>query len=481
MDKTIAQVGENTFELSVDHKPGMRVPGIIYASRALFEKASEDKAIDQVANSAMLPGVVRAAYAMPDIHWGYGFPIGGVVATDASNGVVSPGGVGFDINCGVRLLTTTMSRTELAPKEGELAHELSRSIPKGLGRHGSIKVGTQEMKKVMLKGAAWAVGAGYGRPEDLEVIEENGAFKGADPEKVSKRAFERGTDQPGTLGAGNHFVEVQYVDEVFDEDAARAFGVQKGQVVAMIHSGSRGVGHQVCTDYVKVLDSAARRYQIELPDRQLACAPIDSPEGQDYLAAMYAAANYAFANRQCLAHWVRRSFETIFSTGEHNLGLDLLYDVGHNLAKFEEHDVAGKRTRLLVHRKGATRAFGPGDPRIPARYREVGQPVIVPGDMGTSSYLLAGVSTSYERSWGSTCHGAGRMLSRHQAKKQVRGDELRRDLESKGIHVVAGNYGLLAEEAPIAYKDVNLVVDVCEKVGLSKRVARLKPMIVLKG
>lgn len=478
----IERITEYQWRLPITAKPGMRVPGLVFANEHLITKAGEDKALEQVANVAFLPGIVSASIAMPDIHWGYGFPIGGVAATDPdAGGVVSPGGVGFDINCGVRLLKTNMRAEEVADTIPRLLHELGRSIPKGVGSKGRLKIARSEMEELITRGVAWAIERGHGWDEDAELCEEGGCLKGAEPSAVSKRAYERGADQPGTLGSGNHFLEVQVVQKVDDETTAEAFGLFEGQLVVMIHSGSRGVGHQIATDYLKVMDRASSQWGFELPDRQLAAAPVDSPEGKQYLSAMACAVNYAFVNRQILASWARESFEYVFKKSAKAMGMHLLYDVCHNIAKFEEHEVSGKKKRLCVHRKGATRAFGPGNPAIPLAYRDTGQPVLIPGDMETGSYVLVGTEEGQRLAWGSACHGAGRMLSRSAAKRMVKSAELRRELEAKGIVVIAGHMGLLAEEAPEAYKNVDEVVEVTHGAGLAKKVARLRPLGVVKG
>lgn len=477
----VVQIKPYVYELPLSYKSGMKVPGVIFASESLLLAAAEDKAIEQVANVAFLPGIVKASYAMPDIHWGYGFPIGGVAATRVADGVVSPGGVGFDISCGVRLLRTNLVAADYLDNIAEIMHELARNIPKGLGGKGKIKLGITDIDSVLQKGARWCLENGFGWAEDADVIEQEGTYKQANPELVSKHAKERGLAQLGTVGSGNHFVEVQEVVEVFSEKAADVFGIFKGQLCVMIHSGSRGVGHQVCTDYLKEMDKAVQALGIYLPDRQLACAPIKSDAGQRYLAAMAAAANYGLANRQAIAHWVRQSFEYLFKASAESLGMWLVYDVSHNVAQLEEHQVDGRVEQLCVHRKGATRAFGPGRPEVPAVYRDVGQPVIIPGDMGRASFLLVGTEKAMQESWGSTCHGAGRMLSRKQAVKRMRGQELKAELEAKGIAVEAGNIRLLSEEAPYAYKDVSEVVEVCQAAGLSQKVAKMRPLGVLKG
>jgi len=481
MIEILEQIDENIWRIPVGYKTGMRVPGIVYASEALLIKAQEDKALEQVANVSHLPGIVLASYAMPDIHWGYGFPIGGVAATDYEEGTISPGGVGFDINCGVRLIRTDLLVSDVKSSFEKLMIEIARNVPKGVGSRGKIRLSQREMADLMEEGVTWVIKRGYGWQEDIELAEDGGCLKGADPSKVSNRAFERGRDQVGTLGAGNHFLEVQEVVDIFDEVAANAFGLFKGQLVIMIHSGSRGVGHQICTDYIKVMDRVVNRLGIVLPDRQLGCAPIHSQEGRDYYSAMACAVNYAFTNRQILAHWVRQSFEHVLKKSAESLGMGLVYDVCHNIAKIEEHDVDGRRRKLCVHRKGATRAFGPNNPLVPAPYREIGQPVLIPGDMGSASYVLVGTDKAMKETFGSTCHGAGRVMSRSQAKKKVNAQELRQNLESMGIKVIAGSLGLLSEEAPVAYKDVSQVVEVCHKSGIAKKVAKMRPLGVLKG
>ncbi len=478
----LERVSEFLWKLPTSYKRGMRVPGLIFANEHLIEKALEDKAVEQVASVAFLPGIVGASIAMPDIHWGYGFPIGGVAATDPEiGGVVSPGGVGFDINCGVRLVRTDLSADEVANLMPRLMAELGRSIPKGVGSKGRIKVGRKEMEALMVEGVDWALERDLGWEEDADTCEEGGKLSGADPSKVSGRAFERGTDQVGTLGSGNHFLEVQRVDEIYEAAIAEELGLFEGQLVVMIHSGSRGVGHQIATDYIKVMDRAISRLGISLPDRQLAAAPIDSPEGKDYLSAMACAVNYAFVNRQVLLHWTRDSFEYVFKKSARSMGMSLVYDVSHNIAKMEEHEVDAAKKTLCVHRKGATRAFPPGHRALPAKYVSIGQPVLIPGDMETGSFVLIGTREGMKLSWGSACHGAGRLLSRGAAKRQIKGEALRKELESRGIIVVAGHMGLLSEEAPAAYKDVGEVVDVTHGAGLARKVARLRPLGVVKG
>ncbi|HSA60260.1 MAG TPA: RtcB family protein [bacterium] len=460
----------------------MRVDGIIYASEKILPSITEDKALDQVKNVATLPGIVRASYAMPDIHWGYGFPIGGVAAFDPSGGVVSPGGVGYDINCGVRLLRTNLTRSDLQGRLRNLIEALFREIPSGVGAHRKdLKMGLSDLKRLLRKGARWAVENGYGEPEDIEHLESQGTIPDAAPEEVSERARERGKDQCGTLGSGNHFVEVDYVEQIFDREAAAAFGLFEGQVVVHIHSGSRGLGYQVCDDFLGVMLAASRRYGIELVDRQLCCAPLASDEARRYLGAMAAAANFAFGNRQVMADSVRRAFARELGRSPRDLGIETVYDVAHNIAKFEEHEVEGKRRSLCVHRKGATRAFPPGHPEIPEAYREVGQPVLIPGDMARYSYVAAGTETAWRETFGSSCHGAGRMMSRMKAKKAARGRRIYEEMERQGIILRSATLDGALEEIPEAYKDVADVMDVVVGAGLCRAVARLKPVGVIKG
>jgi len=459
----------------------MRVPARLYADEALIEAASEDRSLEQLLNTATLPGIVNYALAMPDIHQGYGFPIGGVVATRLPSGVISPGGVGYDINCGVRLLTTRLHEEEIRPHLERLMGALFRDVPSGVGRGHAQALGGREMDQVLERGAAWAVSRGYGTQEDLEHAEELGTMRGADAAAVSDRAKTRAKDELGTLGSGNHFLEIDVVDRVFDPAVAQRFGLAEGSVVVWIHSGSRALGHQVCTDYVRELQAAGQRYGIELPDRELACAPFDSPEGKRYFAAMAAAANYAWANRQMMTHLARQAFERVLAGQVRDWHLTLLYDVAHNIAKVEEHTVDGERVKLCVHRKGATRAFGPGHPAVPQRYRDVGQPVLIPGSMGSASYILVGTEEAMRQTFGSTCHGAGRVKSRHAAKRGVSGQELRQKMEREGIVVRTESLSDLAEEAPEAYKDVDRVVEVVHQAGLARKVARTRPIGVMKG
>jgi len=476
----LKKIDDYRWEIPQSYKAGMVVPGLIFASEAMLNHIWEEQVFQQVANVAFLPGIVDHSLAMPDIHWGYGFPIGGVAATRIKDGVVSPGGVGFDINCGVRLLRTNLTKEEVRPKIEQLIAELFVNIPSGLGSTGKIRVSEKELDNVLIKGSRWAVEKGYGEAEDIVVTEESGCIKGANPDKVSSKAKKRGIPQLGTLGSGNHFLEVETVDEIYDRDAATAMGITDvGQVLVLIHTGSRGFGHQVCTDFVRLLAEAVKRYGINLPDRQLACAPIESPEGQDYLAAMSCAANYAWTNRQCITHWVRESFIKVFgkSQGE----LKQIYDVAHNIAKIEEYTIGGKKQTLCIHRKGATRAFPAGHPDVPDIYRNIGQPVLIPGDMGRCSYVALGTETAMKESFGSTCHGAGRVQSRSAAKRSLRGADIAQALAARGIIVKAGSMGSLAEEASEAYKDVTEVVEVTQKVGISHKVVRAIPMGVIKG
>jgi len=478
----LKKIDNYRWEIPQSYKPGMAVPGLIFASESMLSHIWEEQVFQQVANVAFLPGIVDHSLAMPDIHWGYGFPIGGVAATRVRDGVVSPGGVGFDINCGVRLLRTNLTEAEVRPRIEEVIADLFINIPSGLGSTGKIRVSEKELDEVLVKGSRWAVEKGYGKVEDIVVTEETGCMKGANPGKVSSKAKKRGIPQLGTLGSGNHFLEIELIDEIYDREAATAMGIANvGQVLVLIHTGSRGFGHQVCSDYVALLGGVARKYGINLPDRQLACAPVQSPEGQDYLTAMACAANYAWANRQCITHWVRDSFVKVFGRSQRELGLEQVYDVAHNIAKIEEHTVDGKKLTVCVHRKGATRAFPPGHPDIPDVYRGIGQPVLIPGDMGRCSYIALGTELAMKESFGSTCHGAGRLQSRAAAKRSLRGVDVARTLTERGITVKTGSMGSLAEEASEAYKDVNEVVDVTHKAGISRKVIRAVPIGVIKG
>ncbi|MBL7151416.1 MAG: RtcB family protein [Candidatus Omnitrophica bacterium] len=478
----LEKIDDYRWRIPRSYKPGMRVPGIIYADEKLLKDIRNDKALEQVANVAFLPGIVKASLAMPDIHWGYGFCIGGVAATDIdSGGVISPGGVGFDINCGVRLLKTNFQYEDIKDKIKDLVYALFSDIPAGVGSKGDIRVSAKEEEKILVKGSRWAVEKGYGTEEDLECTEEYGAIEGADPGAVSERAYERGKAQSGTLGSGNHFLEVQAIDQLYDRELCDAFGFNLGQVTIMIHSGSRGLGYQVCDDYTRSMVRCLQKYNINVPDRQLACAPVNSDEGKAYLGAMKCAANYAWANRQCLMHLTREVFEKVFAMSWQKMGMELIYDVAHNIAKIEKYEIEGKEKKLCVHRKGATRAFGPGHPALPERYKKTGQPVIIPGDMGRNSYLLVGTKKAEEETFGSACHGAGRLKSRTAALRSINLNTLLKELESKGIIVKASGRGTIVEEAPQAYKDVNEVVDVVANAGISKRVCRMRPLGVIKG
>ncbi len=478
----LEKVSDFCWRIPKSYKQGMLVPGLIYIAEDAVPQMRKDSAPEQVANVAHLPGVVRASYAMPDIHWGYGFPIGGVAATDIdAGGVVSPGGVGYDINCGVRVLRTRLSGSDVRPRIETLIEALFRDVPLGLGSKSSITLSPADERAILVQGAGWVVEKGMGTQDDLLHCEERGAMKGASPGAVSKKAMERGRRQVGSLGSGNHFLEVQVVDQVYDRRAAQIMGLEEGGITVMIHCGSRGFGHQVCQDYIESLAGAPKKYGIDIPDRQLVCTPVRSPEGQSYLGAMACAANFAWANRQMLTHFTRQVFQRVFDAGEDSLGLELIYDVAHNIAKLERHQAHGETKTLCVHRKGATRAFPPAHAEVPARYKSVGQPIIIPGDMGTASYILVGTETAMSETFGSTCHGAGRTMSRHQAIRISKGRNLRQEMQAQGVIVRAPGWQSIAEEAPYAYKDVDQVVNTVHGAGLSKKVARLKPLGVIKG
>jgi tRNA-splicing ligase RtcB len=470
------KISDNIYEVPVGYKPNMRVAGRIFVSPPLMEMI-EPGTIDQVANVASLSGIVKYSMAMPDAHLGYGFPIGGVAAFREENGIISPGGVGFDINCGVRLLRSNLESKRVEPMMIQLVDALFHAVPSGVGATGRLKVSDQQLTEAFISGAKWAVEQGYGVEEDLAHCEENGNMKGADPSQVSDRARKRGRPQFGTLGSGNHFLEVQRVEEIYDEEVASKFGLFKGQTTVMIHCGSRGAGHQICTDHLEVLSRAVQKYCINIPDKQLACAPIGSPEADHYFGAMVCAANYAWANRHIIAHWTREVFDKFFPGSK----LDLIYDVAHNVAKREEHDVDGHRERLYVHRKGATRAFGPSRSEVPQAYRDVGQPVLIPGSMGTPSFVLCGNDKALGLTFGSACHGAGRIMSRSQAKRTYSGQEIKAQLSKAGISVKATNPAMLSEEAPQVYKPSNQVVDVVHNLGIATKVAKLVPLGVSKG
>jgi tRNA-splicing ligase RtcB len=476
----IRRIDDTKIEVPVEYKKGMKVKGIIYVDITL-EKELETQSVDQVANVAMLPGIKLSSMAMPDVHTGYGFPIGGVAAFDLREGIVSPGGVGYDINCGVRLLRSNLNKEEVVPKLPDLVNLLYSEIPSGVGSKGKIRIGPEDAKRIMLKGAKWAVEQGFGYGTDIEKTESGGCLDGADPKIISSKAYERGRAQQGTLGSGNHFLEIQFVDEIYNEQAANSLGLFANQITVMIHTGSRGFGHQVCTDFLEVMARAARKYKIGIPDKELVCAPFESPEAKDYLAAMRAAANYAWANRQCIMHWAKETFMKVLEISPGKLGMELIYDVAHNIAKIEEHEVDGQKMKLIVHRKGATRAFPPSHPELPDVYRHIGQPVLIPGDMGRASYVLLGTKKAMLETFGSTCHGAGRLLSRHQAIKQARGRAIRQEMEDKGIIVRSAGRETLAEEMSEAYKDISSVVEVVHKAGISTKVARLRPLGVIKG
>ncbi len=478
--KDMQRIEEFLWEIPRDYRSDMRVPARIYADDALLEAALQDRSVEQLVNTACLPGVVKYVLAMPDIHQGYGPPIGGVAAMNVKDGVISPGAVGYDINCGVRLLRSNLEAAQIKPLMDELMDALYNTVPSGVGRGGDVHLSGRDMDKVLEEGVPWLVSRGHGRPEDIAYCEEQGALSGARASAVSPKAKKRGSNQLGTLGAGNHFVEVGEVVEVFDEAAAEKFGVFAGQAVLWIHSGSRGLGHQVCTDYVGRLQSAVSKYGIRLPDRELVCAPVDSPEGKEYFAAMASAANYAWANRHLLMQRAREVLEQLLAPRLGNVGLRLVYDIAHNIAKIEEFDIDGRRVKVVVHRKGATRSFGPENQALPAEYRDTGQPVLVPGDMGTASYLLVGTTEAAEKSFSSTCHGAGRVMSRHAAMRKMHGQQVQQQLRQEGI-TVRGPWKGLAEEAPHAYKDIDRVVNVVHKAGLARKVARMVPLGVMKG
>jgi len=483
MSVPLERIGEYTWRIPMSYKPGMRVPGLVFADDELLSKMRTDRTLVQCADVAHLPGIYKYSITLPDGHEGYGFPIGGVAATDYEEGVISPGGVGYDINCGVRLLVTNFSEKDVQPKLRKLADIIFRNVPSGLGsRRKNLSVSLSELDRILTEGAPRIIEQGFGWPEDVKHCEENGCMKFADPSKVSSTAKKRGLTQIGTLGSGNHFLEVQKVDKIYDPEIAKAFGItHKGQVTTMIHCGSRGFGHQVCSDYLRVMERAIRKYGISLPDRELACAPGNSNEAQDYFKAMSCAVNYAFANRQMITHWVRQSFEEAFGVSAEKIGLNLVYDVAHNIAKIEEHNIENKRVKVWVHRKGATRAFPPGHEDVPADYRETGQPVLIPGSMGTSSYVLVGTPKSMEITFGSTAHGAGRMMSRAAAKRKFWGGDVKKSLEGRGIIIRSASAVVLAEEADLAYKDVDRVAAVSDAIGIAKRVARLVPLAVIKG
>lgn len=477
------KISENIYEIPTSTQPCMKVPVKVFASDKLVNKMRQDATFQQGANSACLPGVYRHSVILPDGHQGYGFPIGGVAATDYEEGVISPGGVGYDINCGVRVLTTNLDEKDVRPKLRDLIDTLFTEVPTGVGKSGKIYLqGQRGVDEVLAGGAAWAVENGYGWEEDLNHQEAGGRIEHADPSKVSSHAKQRGMKQVGTLGSGNHFLEIQLVDQIYDEHAAKAMGItREGQVTVMIHSGSRGLGHQVCGDYIKTMTQAMRKYNLNLPDRELCSAPTTSPEGQAYLGAMSAAANYAWANRQTMMHWTREAFSRVLRQSPEDLEMHLVYDVAHNMGKVETHEIEGKNTKVIVHRKGATRAFPPGHSETPSKYKEIGQPVLIPGTMGTASYILIGNQKGMDLTFGSTAHGAGRFMSRTRAKKRFFGKEVQRKLASEGIIVRSAKAIVIAEEAPGAYKDVDEVVRVSDSVGIATKAVRLRPIGVIKG
>ena len=477
----LIQVNQYEWEIPQSYRPDMLVPVRIFATKQLLDQIKGDKSLEQAVNAATLPGLVSPVVVMPDVHQGYGFPIGGVAATRLPHGIISPGAIGYDINCGVRLLASQIEYESVSNNLADLANTLNRLCPSGVGKKGHIKLKINELERVCIDGSRWALRHGYASEADLRRTEENGCLEGADPSKISKRAKERGQHQLGTLGAGNHFIEVDVVDQVFHPQAAQSMGLITGNLVVMIHCGSRGFGHQICTDYVREFQGAVKRYSINLPDRELVCAPLDSPEGRNYYSAMQGAANYAFANRQVLAHFARQAFEESLAGKVPNWHLSQVYDIAHNMGKIETHEVDGNPIEVCVHRKGATRAFGPGFQGLPSEYRAFGQPVLVPGSMGTASWVLVGTPESMSRSFGSSCHGAGRTMSRSKAKKSIWGEDLRKELQSRGIHIRAGSMAGLAEEAPQAYKDVDAVVETVHKAGIANKVARLRPVVVIKG
>ena len=479
----LERIDEFSWRIPQKYKPGMRVPGVVFADEELMDKMKTDRTLDQCANVAHLPGIYKYSITLPDGHEGYGFPIGGVAATDYTDGVISPGGVGYDINCGVRMLTTSFFEKDVRPKLSELTNLIFSNVPCGLGsRRKDFHISTSDLDRLASEGVPWLVERGMGWKDDIEHCEEKGHMAAADPSKVSTTAKSRGASQVGTLGSGNHFLEIQKVDKIHNATVAKAFGIDhEDQVTVMIHCGSRGYGHQICSDYLRIMERAVHKYKIQLPDRELACAPGTSQEAEDYFQAMSCAVNYAFVNRQAITHWVRQSFEGVFKQPAESLGLRLVYDVAHNIAKVEEHQVEGQRRKVWTHRKGATRAFPPHNPEVPLDYRASGQPVIIPGSMGTCSWLLVGTEKAMDTSFGSTAHGAGRMMSRTAAKKSFWGSDIKRAMEQRGIVVRAASAAVLAEEADPAYKDVDRVAEVSDRVGIATRVARLLPIAVVKG
>jgi len=478
----LKRISQYVWEIPQNYKRGMRVPARVFADEILLKKMQSDLTLEQTANVAHLPGIYKYSMVLPDGHQGYGFPIGGVAAFDYETGVISPGGVGYDINCGVRVLRTNLNVNDVKPKLIELTETLFRYVPSGLGSRSGLRLSISELDRVLTEGVSWAISKGYGWSEDPNYIEEKGAMEKVDPSLVSDRAKNRGRDQLGTLGSGNHFLEIQVVDKIYDESIAKQLGITHvGQVTVMIHTGSRGLGHQICSDYLRVMEMAMRKYNIHVPDRELVCVPANSREAERYFSAMKAAANFAWTNRQLITHWVRKAFEKIFNTSAEDLDMHIIYDVAHNIAKIEEHRVNGHIRKVFVHRKGATRAFPPGHQVIPHDYKSIGQPVLIPGSMGTASYILVGTQRAMEITFGSAPHGAGRMLSRAKATREYRGSRVKSQLESRGIIIRAASLRVVAEEAPAAYKDVDRVAEVADKVGIARRIVRLRPLGVVKG
>lgn len=475
------KIGENQYQIDADSNLGMKVPVKIYADEKLLQKMLSDRTILQARNVASIPGIVGQSIVLPDGHEGYGFPVGGVAAMDADEGMISPGGVGYDINCGVRLLRSNLTEDDLRPKLKEIVNDLFSSIPSGVGSKGAVKLSHSQLDEVLVKGVVWAVDNGYGNPDDSAVCEENGQIPNADPNKVSDKARKRGAPQLGSLGSGNHFLEVQRVSEIHDEEAASRMGIKEGTITILIHCGSRGFGHQVCSDYLRVSEQALERYGINLADRELACVPNTSEEGESYRKAMFSALNFAWSNRQMITHWTRKSFQRVFGQSESDLDMKLVYDVAHNIAKIETHKVDGEQRRLVVHRKGATRAFPSNRSEVPTKYRDLGQPVLIPGSMGTASWILLGQPNSMDLSFGSTAHGAGRMMSRTKARRNFTEDEVKRSLGDKGIFIKALTRDGVVEETPQAYKDVDAVVNVSHSLGIATKVAKLVPVGVIKG
>ena len=475
------KIGENHYQIDADSNLGMKVPVRIYANETLLQKMLSDRTIMQARNVASIPGIVSHSVVLPDGHEGYGFPVGGVAAMDAEEGMISPGGVGYDINCGVRLLRSNLNEQTVRSKLKDLVNDLFSSIPSGVGSKGAVRLTNSELDEVLVNGVNWAIEHGYGSSNDSDVCEENGKILNADPNKVSDKARKRGAPQLGSLGSGNHFLEIQKVEEIHDEEAANRMGIKEGTITVLIHCGSRGFGHQVCSDYLRVAEQAMEKYNINLPDRELACVPNNSEEGESYRKAMFAALNFAWSNRQMITHWTRKSFERVFSQTESDLDMKLVYDVAHNIAKVEKHNVNGEERKLVVHRKGATRAFPSNRNEIPSKYRDLGQPVLVPGSMGTSSWILLGKSNSMDLSFGSTAHGAGRTMSRSKARRNFTEDSVKKSLNDKGIFIKALTRDGVVEETPQAYKDVDSVVNVSHNLGIATKVAKLVPIGVIKG